>query len=98
MAPLECNEPDLRLWSLNVIALLHSENEKAMEFGGAYLGGTPYTRPNMDMMIRSSVNDTGRRSDHFYHIWAYNYPSTAQTLAVGSTIDGANVPFHVVFS
>ena len=23
-----CNEPDLRLWSLNVIALLHSENEK----------------------------------------------------------------------
>ena len=31
--PLECNEPDLRLWSLNVIALLHSENEKMMEFG-----------------------------------------------------------------
>ena len=27
-SPLECNEPDLRLWSLNVIALLHSENEK----------------------------------------------------------------------
>ena len=26
--PLECNEPDLRLWSLNVIALLRSENEK----------------------------------------------------------------------
>ena len=33
--PLECNEPDLRLWSLNVIALLHSENEKMMEFGVA---------------------------------------------------------------
>ena len=32
-SPLECNEPDLRLWSLNVIALLHSENEKMMEFG-----------------------------------------------------------------
>ena len=28
--PLECNEPDLRLWSLNVIALLHSENEQMM--------------------------------------------------------------------
>ena len=32
-SPLECNEPDLRLWSLNVIALLHSENGKMMEFG-----------------------------------------------------------------
>ena len=29
-SPLECNEPDLRLWSLNVVALLHSENEKMM--------------------------------------------------------------------
>ena len=36
--PLECNEPDLRLWSLNVIALLHSENEKATQFGGSLLG------------------------------------------------------------
>ena len=36
--PLECNEPDLRLWSLNVIALLHSENEKMMEFGGSIFG------------------------------------------------------------
>ena len=47
--PLECNEPDLRLWSLNVIALIHSENEKMMECGVAYLGGTSMsTRPNMD--------------------------------------------------
>ena len=29
--PLECNEPDLHLWSLNVIALLHSENEKMID-------------------------------------------------------------------
>ena len=42
--PLECNEPDLRLWSLNVIALLHSENEKMMEFGGTSMSA----RPNMD--------------------------------------------------
>ena len=35
---LERNEPDLRLWSLNVIALLHSENEKMMEFGGSIFG------------------------------------------------------------
>ena len=48
--PLKCNEPDLRLWSLNVIALLHSENEKMMEFGVAYLGGASMSaRPNMDM-------------------------------------------------
>ena len=47
--PLECNEPDLRLWSLNVIALLHSEDEKTMELGGVYLGGTwMSTCPNMD--------------------------------------------------
>ena len=26
--PLECSQPDLRLWSLNVIALVHSENKK----------------------------------------------------------------------
>ena len=36
--PLECSEPDLRLWSLNVIALLHSENEKMMELGGSVFG------------------------------------------------------------
>ena len=36
--PLECSEPDLRLWSLNVVALLHSEDEKAMELGGSLLG------------------------------------------------------------
>ena len=48
-SPLECNEPDLRLWSLNVIALLHSEDEKTMELGGVYLGGTwMSTCPNMD--------------------------------------------------
>ena len=28
--PLERSQPDLRLWSLNVIALIHRENEKAM--------------------------------------------------------------------
>ena len=67
-SPLECNEPDLRLWSLNVIALLHSENEKMMEFGVACLG-----------MYSSKY-----RPDIFWH--------------VGSTIDGANVPFYVVFS
>ena len=37
-SPLECNEPDLRLWSLNVVALLHSEDEKMMEFGGSVFG------------------------------------------------------------
>ena len=36
--PLECSQPHLRLWSLNVIALLHSENEKMMEFGGSVFG------------------------------------------------------------
>ena len=36
--PLECNQPDLRLWSLNVIALIHRENEKTMQFGGSLLG------------------------------------------------------------
>jgi len=29
---------DLRLWSLNVIALIHSVNEKMMEFGGSVFG------------------------------------------------------------
>ena len=27
--PLECSQPHLRLWSLNVIALIHSENDGA---------------------------------------------------------------------
>ena len=35
--PLECSQPHLRLWSLNVIALLHSENEKMMELGGGHV-------------------------------------------------------------
>ena len=36
--PLEFNQPDLHLWSLNVIALIHRENEKATQFGGSLLG------------------------------------------------------------
>ena len=36
--PLERNEPDLHLWSLNVIALIHTKNEKAMQFWGGLLG------------------------------------------------------------
>ena len=36
--PLERGEPDLRLWSLNVVASLHSEDEKAMELGGSVFG------------------------------------------------------------
>ena len=36
--PLECSEPDLRLWSLNVVALPHSEDEEAMELGGSVFG------------------------------------------------------------
>ena len=49
--PLECSQPHLRLWSLNVIALIHSENKKKRwSLGVAYLGGTSMsTRPNMDM-------------------------------------------------
>ena len=31
--PLERSEPDLRLRSLNVVALLHGENEKARSLG-----------------------------------------------------------------
>ena len=37
-SPLECNEPDLRLWSLNVVALIHSEDEKKIELGGSLFG------------------------------------------------------------
>ena len=37
--PLECNGPDLRLWSLNVVALIHSEDKKKMELGGSLFGG-----------------------------------------------------------
>ena len=36
--PLERSQPDLRLWSLNVVALLHSEDEKVMELGGSLFG------------------------------------------------------------
>ena len=36
--PLERNEPILRLWSLDVVALLHSEDEEAMELGGSVFG------------------------------------------------------------
>ena len=36
--PLERSEPDLRLWSLDVVALLHSEDEEAMELGGSVFG------------------------------------------------------------
>ena len=36
--PLEFNQPDLHLWSLNVIALIRRENEKATQFGGSLLG------------------------------------------------------------
>ena len=46
--PLECNEPDLRLWSLNVIALLHSENENDGAWGSV-LGGTDEYTPKHDV-------------------------------------------------
>ena len=47
--PLECSQPHLRLWSLNVIALIHSENKKRWSLGGVYLGDAwMSTRPNMD--------------------------------------------------
>ena len=36
--PLERSEPDLRLWSLNVVASLRGEDEKAMELGGSLFG------------------------------------------------------------
>ena len=37
-SPLECNGPDLRLWSLNVVALIHSDDKKKMELGGSLFG------------------------------------------------------------
>ena len=47
--PLERSQPHLRLWSLNVIALIHSENKKRWSLGGVYLGDAwMSTRPNMD--------------------------------------------------
>ena len=36
--PLERSQPDLRLWSLDVVAFTRPENEKAMEFGGSLFG------------------------------------------------------------
>ena len=42
--PLERSQPDLRLWSLNVVALTHRKNEKAMELGGSLLRGSPLGR------------------------------------------------------
>ena len=36
--PLERSQPDLRLWSLNVVALTRRKNEKTMELGGSLLG------------------------------------------------------------
>ena len=66
--PLERSEPDLRLWSLNVVALLHREVKKRWSLGEFDLGGAWInTRPDV--------------------FWR-----------VGSTIDEANAPFHVVCS
>ena len=47
--PFERSQPDLRLWSLNVVALTHSENKKRWSLGGVYLGDAwMSTRPNKD--------------------------------------------------
>ena len=83
-SPLECNEPDLRLWSLNVIALLHSENEKMMEFGGSIFGRyfdeyTPkygYRRSDLVSIMYMTLDLI-----IFIHVWACTHPSTAQTFS-----------------
>ena len=80
--PLERNEPDLRLWSLNVFALLHSEDEKATELGGGAFGRRLDERaPKYGYGCSDLASITYMTLDLivFIHVWACAHPSAAQT-------------------
>ena len=80
--PLERSRPDLRLRSLNVVASLHSEDEKATELGGGVFGrrlderAPKYGRRRSDL---ASTTHTTLDLIVFIHVWARAHPSAAQT-------------------
>ena len=62
--PLERSQPDLRLWSLDVVALTRREDEEATQTGGSLLGRRVQTW--IKTIRLSVIRAYNARSDHFY--------------------------------